>query len=277
MRGPAKAFALARLFARVNRPLLVVTYQHEAAQRLWDDLVRFGIPEERVCVLPASQSFFLEGDITDFRVIGERIAALMTLARDEPTIVIGTAEAVLQRTSPPDDLLPYVFTLHAEETIDFDDVVADWYGWATTPSNTVTRPGEFSRRGGILDVFPSTSDDPSASSCSETISNRSGRLMWPRSAAPAATPPLTSLPRANCAFRQRESSPRWRRSSPHFRPEGPPWPRGQPGGHRAADRPYRRRPDEPGAGGLLRRPGAVLPLSRAGAGMRPRLPAPPTA
>ena len=97
--GPAKAFGLARLFARIGRPMLVVTYSQEAAQRLWDDLVRFGLPEERVCVLPASQSFFLDGDITDFRVIGERVAALMTLAGDEPSVVIGTAEAVLQRTS----------------------------------------------------------------------------------------------------------------------------------------------------------------------------------
>jgi transcription-repair coupling factor (superfamily II helicase) len=158
--GPAKAFALARLYSRVGRPMLVTTYSQEAAQRLWDDLVRFGLPEEKVCVLPASQSFFLEGDITDFRVIGERVAALMTLARDEPTIVIGTAEAVLQRSSPPGELLPHVFTLHGEETIDFDDVVRRLVQMGYDSANTVTRPGEFSRRGGILDVFPSASDDP---------------------------------------------------------------------------------------------------------------------
>src|SRR5258708_22026850 len=104
--GPAKGFALARLFARLERPLLVLTYQQEQAQRLWDDLVRFGVPGERVCVLPSSQSLFLEGDITDFRVIGERIGALSVLAQGEPCIVIGTPEAVLQRTSPPDALLP---------------------------------------------------------------------------------------------------------------------------------------------------------------------------
>ncbi len=158
--GPAKAFALARLFARIGRPVLVVTYSQEAAQRFWDDLVRFGLPEERVCVLPASQSFFLDGDITDYRVIGERIAALMTLSGDEPSVVIGTAEAVLQRTSPPADILPHVFTLHGEETIDFDDVVRRLVQMGYESANTVTRPGEFSRRGGILDVFPSTSDDP---------------------------------------------------------------------------------------------------------------------
>ena len=158
--GPAKAFGLARLFELVSRPILVVTYSQEAAQRLWDDLVRFGIPEHLVCVLPASQSFFLDGDITDYRVIGERIAALMTLSANEPTIVIGTAEAVLQRTSPPDSILPHVFSLRTEETINFDSVVRRLVEMGYDASNTVTRPGEFSRRGGILDVFSSTSEDP---------------------------------------------------------------------------------------------------------------------
>ncbi len=158
--GPAKGFALARLFARLERPLLVITYQQDQAQRLWDDLLRFGVPAERVSVLPASQSLFLEGDVTDYRVIGERIGALTLLAQDAPCIVIGTAEAVLQRTSPPDALLPHVFKLEAEQTIDLDRVVIRLVRMGYEPTNTVTRPGEFSRRGGILDVFPSTADAP---------------------------------------------------------------------------------------------------------------------
>src|SRR5580700_8338912 len=65
--GPAKALILSRLFARVQKPCLVVTYQAEQAQRLWDDLIRYGVPPYQVCVLPASQSLFLEGDVTDHR------------------------------------------------------------------------------------------------------------------------------------------------------------------------------------------------------------------
>src|SRR5256885_12848694 len=53
---------------------------------------------------------------SDYRVIGERIAALTTLAQNEPCIVIGTLEAVLQRTSPPTDLVPYRFTLDRKST-----------------------------------------------------------------------------------------------------------------------------------------------------------------
>src|SRR5579884_571729 len=158
--GPAKGFMLARLFARLERSLLVITYQQEQAQRLWDDLVRFGVPEDRVCVLPSSQSLFLEGDVTDFRLVGERIGALTTLAQEMPAIVIGTAEAVLQRTSPPEDLVPYVFTLEAGQSIDLDDIASRLVKMGYEPASTVTRPGEFSRRGGILDVFPSTAQAP---------------------------------------------------------------------------------------------------------------------
>ena len=160
MTSSAKGFALARVFARLDRPLMVITHSQEQAQRLWDDLVRYGVPQERVCTLPSSQSLFLDGDITDFRVIGERIGALLTLAQQEPCIVVGTLEAALQRTSPPEDLVPAVFTLEAGQTVEFDDVVARLVEMGYESANTVTRPGEFSRRGGILDVFSSTADAP---------------------------------------------------------------------------------------------------------------------
>ncbi len=160
MTASAKGFALARVFARLDRPLFVITHSQEQAQRLWDDVIRFGVSPHNVCTLPSSQSLFLDGDITDYRVIGERIGALLTLAQQEPCIVIGTLEAALQRTSPPDDLVPAVFTLEAGGTVEFDTAVARLVEMGYEASNTVTRPGEFSRRGGILDVFSSTADAP---------------------------------------------------------------------------------------------------------------------
>ncbi len=158
--GTAKGFTLARLFSRLQKPLLILTYQQEQALRLVDDLVRFGVPESKCCVLPSSQSLFLEGDTTDYRVIGERISALSLLASQDPCIVIGTAEAAFQFTSPPDDLLPHIFSLEAETSIDFDSVVTLLVQMGYESANTVTRPGEFSRRGGILDVYASTGDTP---------------------------------------------------------------------------------------------------------------------
>ena len=151
--GPAKALVLSRLFARIQKPCLVITYQAEQAQRLWDDLIRYGVLPHQVCVLPASQGLFLEGDVTDHRIIGERINALIALASGSPCIVIGTLEAVLQRTLPPSDIVDHVFTVHAEETIDVDDFVRKLVSMGYDSATTVTRPGEFSRRGGIWMCF----------------------------------------------------------------------------------------------------------------------------
>lgn len=158
--GPAKGFVLGRLYTRLDRPVLLITYQQEQAQRLADDLLRFGVPPDRLSMLPAAQGLFLEGDMTDHRVIGERIGALLLLASGKPCVVIATIEALLQRTAPPSELTPYVFTLHAGQEVDYDSVIARLAAMGYTAAGTVTRPGEFSRRGGILDVYPSIAEAP---------------------------------------------------------------------------------------------------------------------
>lgn len=160
LNGSAKGFVLSRLFERLQRPLFILTYQQEQAQRLWDDLVHFGVPESRISVLPTGSSLFLEGDITDFRLIGERMQALFLLTQETPHIVIGTLEATLQRTSLPEDLLPHQFTLEANSTVDLTETVTKLVQMGYESANTVTRPGEFSRRGGILDIYPSTLQAP---------------------------------------------------------------------------------------------------------------------
>ncbi len=158
--GTARAFALGRLYQKMEQPFLVITHQQEQAQRLADDLARFGISEERISILPPIQNVFLDGDICDHRILGERISALCALSSGEPIIIIGSMEAALQRTAPVAQVAGEAFTVFAEEMWDIDDLVRRLVLLGYDHSTTVTRPGEFSRRGGILDVFPGTSEDP---------------------------------------------------------------------------------------------------------------------
>lgn len=157
--GVSKGFALAHLYARLKRPILFITYQQEQGQRLWNDLLRFGVPSERVAVLPSVRSLFLQGDITDHRLIGERLSALSLLKSGEPCVVIAVVEAVLQRTSAPASL-SQGFTLEVGRTISLDDTLKKLVELGYVSALTVTQPGEFSRRGGILDVFSGTSEAP---------------------------------------------------------------------------------------------------------------------
>ncbi len=158
--GTARSMAAVRLWQRLNRTMLIVTHSPENANRLWDDLTRLGVAEDRLVVLPAAQSLMLEGDITDTRVIGERIAALHMASTSDPGIVIGSVEAVLQFTAPPGNLSLYSFTTAVGDEVDLPAMVRRLVDMGYMPAATVSRPGEFSRRGGILDVFPAAETSP---------------------------------------------------------------------------------------------------------------------
>ncbi len=158
--GVARSLLLARVYQKRPSQILVVTYQTDQAQSLWDDLVRFGIPEDDVMVLPASESRWLSNDATDFRAWGERIRGLARLASGTPCIVIGTAESILQRTSPSTDIVDTAFTVRLNQTIDLDQLLNALTEMGYQSETTVARPGQFSKRGGILDIFPSTLDEP---------------------------------------------------------------------------------------------------------------------
>jgi transcription-repair coupling factor (superfamily II helicase) len=158
--GTAKSFLLARLVTALKQPILLITYQQEQAQRLADDLLHFGLPSDSVAVLPAPQSLLTPDDVADHRLIGERLSALNLLGQNRPCVVIGVVEAVLRRTIPPTYLQQQSFRLEAETEIDLDTVVTQLVALGYTPTLTVTQPGEFSRRGGILDIYPSTAEAP---------------------------------------------------------------------------------------------------------------------
>jgi transcription-repair coupling factor (superfamily II helicase) len=158
--GPTRALALARLFASAPRPTLLITYQNEQCQRLWDDLRAFGMPEESLRILPHSEGRWLSHEATDYRMLGERVAALVALAQGRPSIVIGTFEAVLQRCGPPNELVADPLQIYTGMTADLESLLHALVQRGYESDHTVTRPGQFSRRGGILDVYPITAANP---------------------------------------------------------------------------------------------------------------------
>jgi len=158
--GAAKALFLARIFQRERSRILVVVPQIEQTQHLQDDLLSFGISESDLHTLPVSMGMRMMNEPLDFRTIGERISALNALASGKPCIIIGSAEAVFQRTIPPEELTSLGFILHMGDKVSFENLLPRLIDLGYDSENTVTRPGQYSRRGGILDIYPSTAEYP---------------------------------------------------------------------------------------------------------------------
>ena len=156
-----KGFLLAGIFAGLARTMLVITYTYEQAERIAEDLPIYGIPQDQVLFYPPSDSLIYEDGPPDYGVIGERLATLQALAlAEKPVVVVTPINAALRRTMPPNMLVRSYASVKVGEDLDMDKFAALLVGMGYEATDVVDRHGEFSRRGGLIDVFPSNDDAP---------------------------------------------------------------------------------------------------------------------
>lgn len=157
----AKSWLLACLFKEQLRTALVVTYTQEQAERIAEDLPYYGIPSSQVLFYPSSDALIYEEGPPDYSVIGERLNTLHALVRAErPVVVVAAVNAALRRTMPRSTLIRSYAEVKTGSEMDLDRFAALLVSMGYEPADVVDRHGEFSRRGGIIDVYPSNLDLP---------------------------------------------------------------------------------------------------------------------
>lgn len=156
----AKAWFLAGAYSALRRTMLFLTYTQEQAERIAEDLPHYGISKDQVLFLPPSDALIYEEGPPDFGVIGERLASLHALVSGKRGIVVAPVNAALRRTMPPNILLRAYASVKVGDEIDLDKFVELLVSMGYERADIVERHGEFSRRGGLIDVYASNEDDP---------------------------------------------------------------------------------------------------------------------
>lgn len=156
----AKGAFVAAIHRLLNRPLLLITFNYEQAEALYDDMAAFGYEDGDVILVPPAEGMtYQEGD-TDVDVIGRRLSAMVCLLDNKPVVVIAPIGSVLQKTIPPSVLSASRIRIENGEMLDLEACVRALVDLGYDRTTMVERQGEFSQRGGILDVFPSTESMP---------------------------------------------------------------------------------------------------------------------
>ncbi len=175
---PAQAFVLAGLLRLgTRRPVLVVTPTGAAADQLAHDLDAFtqGSPESlgsspdslegtgKVEVFPAWETLPFERVSPDVSTMGRRLRLLWQLGgasgTDGPGIVVAPIKAVLQRLGPWRSAARPVVVTKGDQIV-VEELVGQLVAMGYRRESIVEHRGELAVRGGIVDVFPSTSDEP---------------------------------------------------------------------------------------------------------------------
>ena len=103
-------------------------------------------------ILPGRDYVFYSADAVSRSGEQRRLTALEALSGRAPAVVI-TAEGLFQRAMPPEVFRRAVFTLDVKEPCAPEDVVDALLRCGYSSSAQVEGPGQFSRRGGIVDFF----------------------------------------------------------------------------------------------------------------------------
>ena len=152
---PAKGWLLAQLQRDTDRPVVVISYNAEQAARLAADLARYGVEEDALTSLVSSTEtlIFAEG-APELAQTGRRVAALQQMARGSARVTVGSIGAWLQRAVKPELIQDRRVTLTVGEAVDIGDFERSLVGFGYERVEAVESAGQWTRRGGILDIFP---------------------------------------------------------------------------------------------------------------------------
>ena len=136
---------------------LVVAADGNRAQEIYDDFRYF---EPNTWLYPAKDLLFYSADIHGNLMVKQRLSVLKHLMEDRGGVVVTTVDGLMDHLVPLEVLCSQAVTVESGQEMDLEEwrekLVA--LGYERLPQ--VDGMGQFSIRGGILDIFPLTEEMP---------------------------------------------------------------------------------------------------------------------
>jgi transcription-repair coupling factor (superfamily II helicase) len=184
----ARPYLIAALYEELNLPFMVVTSQPESARKLQEQLRVWCSPSAELHRLPELD--FLPYDRSQLSAVSyqmvERLRALATLALyqsshpsprllrhavprndkqegtkvDKPPLIVTSALAVMSKTIPRRDFVAACHILKPGMSAEPVELLRRWQSLGYEVEDVVEVPGQMSKRGGIIDIFPPCRQSP---------------------------------------------------------------------------------------------------------------------
>src|SRR5687768_4358176 len=156
--GSGDALALAQL-AQEAKPVAIITASALAAQRLLEEIPFFA-PELKTRLLPDWETLPYDIFSPHQDLVSERLATLYQLTSGACDVLIAPVTTALYRLPPREYLAAHTFFLKRGETLNLNALRSQMTLAGYSHVSQVLSPGEYSVRGGLIDLFPMGSPLP---------------------------------------------------------------------------------------------------------------------
>jgi transcription-repair coupling factor (superfamily II helicase) len=164
----ARLPVLAKLQQDLGKHVLLISNRADRALALFDEL-QFWAESSTVRYFPEPNPLFYEKSGWGQGTRRDRLSVLTLLAQSllpganlsvEPLILVAPIRAIMTKTLPRRDFLKHTQVLLRGQQVLPDSLTRAWVDTGYAYANIVVEPGQFSKRGGILDVWPPGEGQP---------------------------------------------------------------------------------------------------------------------
>ena len=158
--GSSVSFTISSLFKSAERPFLVLLNDKEEAAYYLNDLEQL-IGEKEVLFYPGSYRRPYQIEETDNANVLLRAEVLNRInSRKKPAVIVTYPDALFEKVVTRKELDKNTLKIKLEDTLSLDFLNEVLFEYQFNRVDFVTEPGGFSVRGGIVDVFSFSHDEP---------------------------------------------------------------------------------------------------------------------
>jgi transcription-repair coupling factor (superfamily II helicase) len=157
--GSQKAFFYAGIRKMTGQPQLIITADSMQAHKVMSALAEF-LPEHERIMYPGYEVMGFDILAQSREVLSQRLSVLNGLARGDNLIIIATARSLMTRLVPVKVFNDAQLVIDLGDQYPLDQVLAELVNMGYERSDMVEGKGQFSLRGGILDIFPDGEANP---------------------------------------------------------------------------------------------------------------------
>lgn len=136
---------------------LIITHNEIRAKEIVED---YRMYDRNVMYYPAKDLIFYSADVHGSALVKERLKVIRAIAENEPVTIVTTIDAGMDYCLPFAHFLENKITITEGDRIDLTQWQKKLVDMGYEHTSQVEHEGEFSVRGGIIDIFPLTEESP---------------------------------------------------------------------------------------------------------------------
>jgi transcription-repair coupling factor (superfamily II helicase) len=157
----AKPYLIAALYRSLGKPMVVVSAQPENCQKLYEQIGAW--TNSSALKFPEPDALPYERISADASTALERVQALSALVDmdgESPPLIVVSAPALMGKLTPHKEFRTAVHIIKTGIEAEIFELLERWQAMGYKLENTVEVPGTIAHRGGIVDIYPPTSQLP---------------------------------------------------------------------------------------------------------------------